>query len=212
MSATGGVERAFRALREAIEKHLVEVLDHLQPPEAFDRAVFEGRTGFEQLGELWALTGGQAEETILGVFGGAQLLGPGACAHERAKWADLLDASGIANPSWDSSTSLDPHAVRGVYFAAGWFPLLREPLEGNYLAVDLDPLPGGTPGQIIVCGRDEDEKCVVAPDVVSLLERLGDECEQGLWSFEDTEDGPFVEREGGRLFGQAKRWLPHAED
>lgn len=209
MSTERSVVRSFQALRAAIAEHLPQVVGRLRPAEPFALEMLGGRAGSEALCELWSLTGGQWEETILGVFGGTQLLGPKACAHERARWDKLLDESGMAQPTWDRSFSLDPEAVRDVYFSSGWFPVLREPLEANYLAVDLDPLPGGNPGQIILCGRDEDDKCLVCRDLIELLDRMTDECVAGRWVYDPEGDDPFVERNGGRLLTEVKRWMQH---
>src|SRR5262249_11321540 len=154
---------------------------------------------------------GQAEST-LGALGGLRLLGALDSESERKKWEPLLTIGkgmeAVAHPPWDESTSLDPHAVRAVYFAAGWFPVLAEPLEANYLAVDLVPLSGGRPGQVVLCGRDEDEKVVVAPTLTSLFRELARECQQGVWLLRSGQSRhglfQYMERRGGRLLTACK--------
>lgn len=59
--------------------------------------------------------------------------------------------------------------VMPVYTSPDWVGFATDG-GGNQLAVDLAPLPGGTVGQVIVIGSDEDLRRVVAPGIVPLLE------------------------------------------
>jgi cell wall assembly regulator SMI1 len=58
--------------------------------------------------------------------------------------------------------------VHREYWRPGWLPFATDG-GGNSYAADMDPPPGGTPGQIIVIGSDEDERRVLAPDLPSFL-------------------------------------------
>jgi cell wall assembly regulator SMI1 len=60
--------------------------------------------------------------------------------------------------------------VKPRYTCAGWIPFATDG-GGNSLAADLAPEPGGTVGQVIVTGPDEDLRRVLAPSVRGLLER-----------------------------------------
>jgi cell wall assembly regulator SMI1 len=212
---TASLAEAFADFRAALEIGHPNIVGELRPPAAF-QADYLNRPGAEQLRELWSLTSGQVDSG-LGVAGGLRILGPQDSELERAKWTELftsgtgLDA--VANPDWDSSESLQPDAVRAVYFAAGWIPVFCEPMEANYLAVDLVPLEAGHPGQIVLCGRDEDQKCVIAPDLATVFRMLAAECREGLWEVctEESKKGTFVymDREGGRLLSDWRtRLLP----
>jgi len=205
------VRAAFEELRAALEEKLPEAARALRPPVPYD-ADWIDRPGAEELRALWSVTSGHADG-MLGVAGGLRLLGPIDSEAERAKWRELFDRGegfdAVAQPEWDASQSLDPDAVRGVYFAAGWIPVLCEPMEGNYLAVDLVPLERGRAGQVILCGRDEDDKCVVAPSLAAVLRALAAECRRGAWTLEKSEsrDGKehvYIERDGGRLLSACK--------
>jgi cell wall assembly regulator SMI1 len=206
MTDAGEVRRAYEELCSSLDERFPQLVDELRPPMPFS-ADWLARPGAEQLAALWACTSGQADG-LLGALGGLRLLGPADSEHERRKWEDLVEGEGldaVANPVWDDSMSADPTAVRGVYFANGWIPLLCEPLEANYLAVDLVPLEGGHAGQVILCGRDEDVKCVVTPNVSSLLRALAEECRSGAWTVETEADGArWMERRGGRLLTACK--------
>nr|WP_269329610.1 SMI1/KNR4 family protein [Kineosporia babensis] len=59
--------------------------------------------------------------------------------------------------------------VQGLYTSPDWIGFATDG-GGNQLAVDLAPAAGGTFGQVIVIGSDEDLRRVVAPGIVPLLE------------------------------------------
>ena len=87
-------------------------------------------------------------------------------------WADIratyapADFDGMITVRGD-----DP--VHRVYTRAPWWPLAEDG-GGNHLIVDLDPPPGGTVGQVLVAGPDEDERRVLAPGVGAYLAALLD--------------------------------------
>jgi cell wall assembly regulator SMI1 len=58
--------------------------------------------------------------------------------------------------------------VKPVYTCADWIPFATDG-GGNSLAADLAPEPGGSTGQVIVIGPDEDLRRVLAPSVLALL-------------------------------------------
>ncbi|MBW0116738.1 SMI1/KNR4 family protein, partial [Pseudonocardia abyssalis] len=61
--------------------------------------------------------------------------------------------------------------VRREYWLPGWWPLAEDG-GGNVLVVDTDPAEGGTVGQIVVAGPDEDERRRLAPGVTEYLRAL----------------------------------------
>lgn len=206
MNSDGHVAKAFQLLRLAIARELPTLVDELRSPQPIPATCGDG-TGTEQLRDLWSLTGGQDLDSP-GVIGGLQLLGCAESEHERHQWLALgvtgEGADAVVRPQWDSSTSLQSKAVRGVYFAAGWIPVMKEPREANYLAVDTVPLTAGRPGQIILCGRDEDQKCVVAPDLAGLLGMLADDAQDGNWLLCSNAGHRRVIRRKGRLLSACK--------
>ncbi|MCE0539598.1 SMI1/KNR4 family protein [Kineosporia rhizophila] len=71
---------------------------------------------------------------------------------------------------FDSAVEVrDGDPVQGLYTSPDWIGFATDG-GGNQLAVDLVPQPGGTVGQVIVIGSDEDLRRVVAPGIVQLLE------------------------------------------
>lgn len=69
-----------------------------------------------------------------------------------------------------------PITVRGKdpvyreYWRPGWLPISVDG-GGNSYAVDLSPAPGGTVGQIILLGPDEDQRRVLAPSLLAWLKQ-----------------------------------------
>lgn len=61
--------------------------------------------------------------------------------------------------------------ARREYWLPGWWPLAEDG-GGNALVVDTDPADGGTVGQIVVAGPDEDQRRVLAPGVTAYLRLL----------------------------------------
>lgn len=182
---SNGVATTLRALFDAIarwEPSLAGRLSRMGTAEPID-----ARPGLEQLAVLHAVTSGEIvapNAMPLGVCGGLQLLGREGCIAARAAWGPLErvagDVDAIAMPG-GRYRSVPPGAVRDVYFSMGWFPVLAEPFEANYVAVDSTPGPAGHAGQMVIVGRDEETHTVVAPDLTTLLEVLRAQVEAGEW-------------------------------
>ncbi|KIY43621.1 hypothetical protein FISHEDRAFT_19822, partial [Fistulina hepatica ATCC 64428] len=60
----------------------------------------------------------------------------------------------------DVMRSIPPGWIAREYSQRGWIPLIAD-RAGNYAGIDLSPGEGGTPGQVIVFGRDFDTKVVL---------------------------------------------------
>ncbi|ODQ51914.1 cell wall assembly and cell proliferation coordinating protein, partial [Saitoella complicata NRRL Y-17804] len=75
-------------------------------------------------------------------------------------------------------------AVKHRYAHPGWVPLGKD-FQGNNIGVDLAPGPTGRWGQIILFGRDQDVKYVIARSWGSLLAGVADELDGGKWSIEE---------------------------
>jgi cell wall assembly regulator SMI1 len=84
-------------------------------------------------------------------------------------WRDVRAAYGAEMDEPITVRGHDP--VARVYSHPGWWPLAEDG-GGNNLMVDTAPEPGGSVGQIVVAGPDEDERRVLAPDLPSYLRLL----------------------------------------
>ena len=61
------------------------------------------------------------------------------------------------------------NAVDPAYANPRWIPLTEDG-SGNHIGLDFDPWPGGRIGQVIIFGRDEDVKVVLAESLGKFLE------------------------------------------
>lgn len=84
---------------------------------------------------------------------------------EYQTWQEIYDEMG---PQADTVTVRAGDPVHRYYWHPGWFPFASD-WGGNSYAVDLSPAPGGTYGQVIVIGRDEDERRVIASSITAFL-------------------------------------------
>ena len=88
--------------------------------------------------------------------------------------------------------SFPPGAIEPRYIHPGWFPLTRDG-HSNHVGVDLMPGPLGTRGQVIVFGRDEDEKLLLSASLTDFLGWYAGELERGNVIVEiDHDDPPIV--------------------
>lgn len=84
-------------------------------------------------------------------------------------WLDIYQSAGDNFASdFNQSSAREGDPVFCEYWRPGWTPFSLDG-GGNSYAVDLSPPPGGTYGQVIVIGSDEDERRVLAKSVTELL-------------------------------------------
>lgn len=69
-------------------------------------------------------------------------------------------------------------AVDPAYTNPGWIPLTSDG-SGGHIGLDFDPWPGGRVGQVILFGRDEDVKVVLAPSLGEFLDWIAGLLEGG---------------------------------
>lgn len=146
--------------------------------------VAESETGIrfpDELRALYALCDGQHPSYPRGkgphppttsLFPMYDLLTVGDALVQWNGWADIHRQHGPDMTDFDSAITVrgdDP--VRCVYWDLAWWPLAMDG-GGNFLAVDTVPEPGGTVGQVIVAGPDEDERRVLATGIGDYLRRL----------------------------------------
>lgn len=98
---------------------------------------------------------------------GLPLLPLGEAAAQWRAWGDVLtDFSGdrykISGGAWPEG------AVDPAYINRRWIPLTHDG-SGNHIGIDFDPWPRGRIGQVILFGRDEDVKVVLAESLGAFL-------------------------------------------
>lgn len=78
-------------------------------------------------------------------------------------------------------------AVDPAYINLRWIPLTDDG-SGNHIGLDFDPWPDGRIGQVILYGRDEDVKVVLAQSLGTFLDWIAGLLESGNFRLEANED------------------------
>jgi cell wall assembly regulator SMI1 len=164
-----------------LEKNAPSLVGRLSPGvNDAELAAFEKEVGAPlpaTVRELWNVCGGQQGLNDPGVIGDFVLLSPKSALAEWRSWAELrrdTSEENMANLA-RYCTSQPAGAIQEGYSVAGWIPLWKERMEGNYVGVDLEPGPNGVVGQVIGFGRDEDEKRVLFWDYAAAIAWLADQ-------------------------------------
>lgn len=123
----------------------------------------------DELKQLYRLTNGQQAllrreplepgRYTAPLFGNWTFLSTEDALREYRVWQDVIRDGGLDSNEW--ITTREGHPVARVYWQEGWLPIAEDG-GGNAYAVDLKPLRGGTYGQLIIMGPDEDERRVIA--------------------------------------------------
>ncbi|KAJ7771667.1 hypothetical protein B0H16DRAFT_1514265 [Mycena metata] len=134
-----------------------------------DLALLESQFGFDLpqvVRESYLTVDGQEAESSAGcsqgLFFGLTLLPLEDVLDEWRFWREVDDdpSTGANVTLRDSMQSIPTGWVRKEYSQRGWIPLVADK-AGNYVGIDLNPDEGGSPGQVIVFGRDFDTKIVL---------------------------------------------------
>jgi cell wall assembly regulator SMI1 len=129
-----------------------------------------GQSVPDELKALLRLNNGQVDPDGCPVLPGLALLSATGIVQEWQSWARLRD-----NETPDGLESLDDfsraldHGVRDVYTHPRWIPVLKDGYRADYVGIDLAPAEGGTVGQVINFGRDEEQHFVAFPNLTGLL-------------------------------------------
>lgn len=112
-----------------------------------------------------------------GHFYGLPLMPLRAAADEWNAWGGVLSSLKgnryvVGGGAWPEG------AVDPSYINRHWIPLTHDS-SGNHIGLDLDPWPGGRIGQVILFGRDEDVKVVLADSLGQFLSWIADLLEGG---------------------------------
>ena len=103
---------------------------------------------------------------MLPFFGRYDWCGIDVARDEYRAWRQVVAEQGTAMDDGITVRSGDP--VHAAYWRPGWLCFARDG-GGNAYAVDLSPAPGGTYGQVILHGPDEDERRVLAPGIAAFM-------------------------------------------
>jgi len=178
-----GFKSAFDAWLVFLNKLGFAAEAQLNPPATKAEIIaVEAEIGFrlpDDLRELYLRADGQkslyepidpAPGTIVTpLFGGYEFASLSSALDDYRNWVEVIDEWGNESDPNECITlrAGDPPVAR-EYFRRGWFPFAIDG-GGNAYAVDLAPVQGGTEGQVILIGSDEDERQVLAPSLTAFL-------------------------------------------
>lgn len=199
------VARAFRRIRAFCDAQYEEMGDTINyPATSADIAELSAALGFElppAVYEWFLCCNGQEPESKSscndGLFFGLPFLSTDRVADEWHVWriADRDPRAGANKDLRARMASCPAGWVKEEYSCPGWVPLVTDHM-GNYIGVDMTPPAGGggSPGQVIIFGRDFDTKVVLyGCDGIEgwskFLLRLADDLEAGIaWSATEDDD------------------------
>jgi cell wall assembly regulator SMI1 len=117
------------------------------------------------------------EDDRWGHIYGLPLLSLHEAASQWKAWNHVLAGIG-GDPYEIRGGAWPPGAVDPAYINPRWIPLTHDG-SGNHIGLDFDPWPGGRRGQVILYGRDEDVKAVVAESLGTFLNWIAGLLESG---------------------------------
>ena len=126
--------------------------------------------------QLYRWHDGEEDDRWGHVFG-MPLLSLEQAAAQWTVWNEVL-ADFDGNRYQISAAGWPQHAVDPAYINPRWIPLTHDG-SGNHIGLDFDPWPEGRHGQVILYGRDEDVKVVLAPSLGAFLQWLAGLLESG---------------------------------
>lgn len=192
--------RAWERFEDALPRLGVEEVGLAAGVSDHELHGFESRTGLvlpAVLRAYWQLHDGETpRDAGLVEF---RLLSLAEAEKDLAGWAEVRErlASGGSLKRINRASSSHPaDAIQRQYSTPGWVPLLSDD-DGNHIGVDLNPGPAGVAGQVINFGRDEEQKYVLFPSVIELVEWLAVAIETGRIAYDEDEEA--IVCMGGRL-------------
>ena len=108
-------------------------------------------------------------ESVGNLFGGYEFL---SLEQAKKQWIDIKDISKTFSDN-NFITVRDGDFVHPHYLDTGWIPLAMDG-GGNFYGVDMNPPEGGTKGQVILFGPDEDQRRVLGNSISDLFNKLAE--------------------------------------
>lgn len=111
-------------------------------------------------------------------------------------WHQLQDMN---QDMTDDMSSYPKGHIKNLYTNDGWIPLIDD-AGGNHVGIDLDPDVRGVPGQVIIFGRDEDEKRLIANSFTEFLEKYLFWLKNKQWKISDSQEWQIDSRDYQKFF------------
>ena len=129
----------------------------------------------ESVRAFYAIHDGQKSECPKGLFYSLRFLPLARVLEAQQLWAGLVDMNDELAHAMSSSPS---GHIKPLYANALWIPFADDQ-SGNHLGIDLDPDAEGCEGQVIVFGRDEHCKRLVAQSFEEFIDTFVGQLEEG---------------------------------
>ena len=114
-----------------------------------------------------------------------------ALQHMTARWRTMKELADKG--TFEGNEVLARGPMKDDWWNARWLPVADNG-AGDYRCADLDPGPGGAPGQIVSFWHADDRREVIAPSFSAWLEAFANDLEQGRY----TVDGGWLVQPQGR--------------
>jgi len=124
---------------------------------------------------------GQRNECPQGMFYNLQFMPIKLISEFQAMWSEI---QAMNDEMADAMGSSPKGVIKPLYANSKWVPFTHDQ-QGNHIGIDLDPDSKGTKGQIIVFGRDEDCKKLVASSFTRFIEGFIAQLEGGNFILQD---------------------------
>lgn len=157
------VETNFPALKPAFAKGASEAdLKKLQ-------ANFRHTLPPEFISMLRDCNGGTGRHNANGIIFGAELMSVDRILMELDSWAQIID--GGLDDFTDPFHSFPADTIQPAYADPNWLPFVADG-AGNFIALDFNPGPNGTRGQVISFGADDIEHLQLAPSFAEFFDLM----------------------------------------
>ncbi|OOV98079.1 SMI1/KNR4 family protein [Pseudomonas sp. MF4836] len=173
MSATHSHAQTLAAIAHWVAQHAPDLPPMFRPGASeAEMAEAECQLGLPlppMLRALYAIADGQTEgaATLLDAFAWMPL----SEVVDRAAFLNEFFPGGINEEDPDHEPMQVDAGIRPTWWWPQWLPIMANG-GGDYLCVDLDPAPGGQPGQVLAYFHDETYRSLVAPGVEGLIEHV----------------------------------------
>jgi cell wall assembly regulator SMI1 len=204
MSDTPSIKAAWNAWLAALEAKGIAARSIVRPGASEEQiSELEQAIGArlpQEARELYLLADGQEDifkidglasnKVLAPLFGGYEFNSLEDIAGQWASWREIREQYTPAELDDNFNDSVEVRGrdpVHKLYTHESWIPFATDG-GGNSLALDLDPTAGGTRGQIIVIGSDEDQRRVLAPCLSAFIAGLAAMLDVGRLTIEPRED------------------------
>ena len=135
----------------------------------------------ETIRAFYTIHDGQKSECPEGLFYSLQFMPLARVLKSQILWASLVDMNDEL--AYAMSSSPKGH-IKPLYANPLWIPFAHDQ-SGNHLGIDLDPDTAGIEGQVIVFGRDENCKRLVASSFEEFIQMFLQQLEGGNFVIEE---------------------------